>query len=76
VGVLLAGVVKALFSSLTLLLMVIVIAGVHPMTNASGFLMLLLTIFLTGLGLISMMTAFVVRVPAPEVYQSPLFRSI
>jgi ABC-2 type transport system permease protein len=73
VGVLLAGVVKALFSSLTMLLMAIVIAGVRPMTNAAGFLLMIFTIFLTGLGLISMMTAFAVRVPAPEVYQFTAF---
>ena len=73
VGVLLAGVVKALFSSLTMLVMAIVIAGVRPMTNAAGFLLMIFTIFLTGLGLISMMTAFAVRVPAPEVYQFTAF---
>jgi ABC-2 type transport system permease protein len=73
VGVLLAGVVKALFSSLTMLFMAIVIAGVRPMTNAAGFLLMIFTIFLTGLGLISMMTAFAVRVPAPEVYQFTAF---
>jgi ABC-2 type transport system permease protein len=73
VGVLLAGVVKALFSSLTMLFMAIMIAGVRPMTNAAGFLLMIFTIFLTGLGLISMMTAFAVRVPAPEVYQFTAF---
>ena len=73
VGVLLAGVVKALFSSLTMLFMAITIAGVRPMTDATGFLLMVFTIFLTGLGLISMMTAFAVRVPAPEVYQFTAF---
>jgi ABC-2 type transport system permease protein len=34
---------------------------------------MLFTIFLTGLGLISMMTAFAVRAPAPEVYQFTAF---
>jgi ABC-2 type transport system permease protein len=73
VGVLLAGVVKAMFSSLTMLFMAITIAGVRPMTNAAGFLLMIFTILLTGLGLISMMTAFAVRVPAPEVYQFTAF---
>jgi ABC-2 type transport system permease protein len=73
VGVLLAGVVKALFSSLTMLFMAIIVAGVRPMTNAAGFLLMVFTIFLTGLGLISMMTAFAVRVPVPEVYQFTAF---
>lgn len=73
VGVLLAGVTKAMFSSLTMLFLAIVVAGVRPMTDAVGFLLLLVTLFLTALGLISMMTAFAVRVPAPEVYQFTSF---
>jgi ABC-2 type transport system permease protein len=73
VGVLLAGVAKAMFSSLTMLFLAIVIAGVRPMTNAAGFLLMVFTIFLTGLGVISMMTAFAVRAPAPEVYQFSAF---
>ncbi len=35
--------------------------------------MILFTIFLTALGLISMMTAYAVRAPAPEVYQFTAF---
>jgi ABC-2 type transport system permease protein len=73
VGVLLAGVVKAMFSSLTMFFLAVVIAGVRPMTNAAGFLLIIFTIFLTGLGVISMMTAFAVRAPAPEVYQFSAF---
>jgi ABC-2 type transport system permease protein len=73
VGVLLAGVIKAMFSSLTMLFLAITIAGVRPMTDFTGFLLMLFTIFLTGLGLISMMTAFAVRAPAPEVYQFTAF---
>ncbi len=73
IGVLLSGVVKAMFSSLTMLFLAIVVAGVRPMTDAAGFLLILFTIFLTGLGVISMMTAFAVRAPAPEVYQFSAF---
>lgn len=73
IGVLLAGVVKAMFSALTMLSLAIIVAGVRPMTDAIGFILLLVTIFLTGLGLISMMTAFAVRAPAPEVYQFSAF---
>jgi ABC-2 type transport system permease protein len=73
VGVLLAGVVKAMFSSLTMLVLAIVIAGVRPMADAVSFVLMIFTIFLTALGLISMMTAFAVRVPAPEVYQFTAF---
>jgi ABC-2 type transport system permease protein len=73
VGVLFAGVIKAMFSSLTMLFLAITLAGVRPMTDFTGFLLMLFTIFLTGLGLISMMTAFAVRAPAPEVYQFTAF---
>jgi ABC-2 type transport system permease protein len=73
VGVLLAGVIKAMFSALTMLFLAIVIAGVRPMTDALGFLLMLFALFLTALGVISMMTAFAVRAPAPEVYQFSAF---
>jgi ABC-2 type transport system permease protein len=73
VGVLLSGVIKAMFSSLTMLALAIVVAGVRPMADAASFLMMVFTLFLTALGLISMMTAFAVRVPAPEVYQFTAF---
>lgn len=73
IGVLLAGVIKAMFSALTMLFLAIVVAGVRPMADATNFVLLLFTLFLTALGLISMMTAFAVRVPAPEVYQFTAF---
>jgi len=73
IGVLLAGVIKAMFSSMTMLFLAIAVAGVRPMTDAIGFVLMLFTILLTGLGLISMMTAFAVRAPAPEVYQFTSF---
>jgi len=69
VGVLFAGVIKAMFSALAMLFLGIIFAGVRPMTNPASFLLMLFTLFLTALGLISMMTAFAVRAPAPEVYQ-------
>jgi ABC-2 type transport system permease protein len=73
VGVLLAGVIKAMFSTVTLLLIAVTVAGVRPMTDVVGFMLMLFTIFLTALGLISMMTAYAVRAPAPEVYQFTAF---
>ncbi len=73
IGVLLAGVIKAMFSALTMLFLAIVFAGVRPMADAASFLLMIFTIFLTALGLISMMTAFAVRAPAPEVYQFSAF---
>lgn len=73
IGVLLAGVIKAMFSALTMLVLAIVFAGVRPMADAASFLLMVFTLFLSALGLISMMTAFAVRVPAPEVYQFTAF---
>ncbi len=73
VGVLLAGVIKAMFSSLAMFSLAIIVAGVRPMVDVFGFLLMLFTMFLTALGLISMMTAFAVRAPAPEVYQFTAF---
>jgi len=73
VGVLLAGVIKAMFSAIAMLVLAIVFAGARPMTDISGFILMFFTIFLTALGLISMMTAYAVRAPAPEVYQFTAF---
>lgn len=73
IGVLLAGVIKAMFSASTMLVLAVVVAGVRPMADAGGYALLFFTLFLTALGLISMMTAFAVRVPAPEVYQFTAF---
>jgi len=73
VGVLLAGVTKAMFSATTMLILAILIAGVRPMTNIVGFIFIFLTLFMTSMGLISMMSAYAVRAPAPEVYQFTAF---
>ncbi len=73
VGVLLAGVTKAVFTATGMLILAVVIAGVRPSAGFLGFVLLFLTIILTALGLISMMTAFAVRAPAPEVYQFTSF---
>ena len=73
VGVLLAGVTKAMFSATTMLILAILIAGVRPMANILGFIFIFLTLFMTSMGLISMMSAYAVRAPAPEVYQFTAF---
>ena len=73
VGVLLAGVTKAMFSATTMLILAILIAGVRPMTNIVGFIFIFITLFMTSMGLISMMSAYAVRAPAPEVYQFTAF---
>lgn len=73
VGVLLAGVIKAMFSAVAMLVLAILFAGVQLNTGVQGFLLVILTLFLTSLGLISFMTAYAVRAPAPEVYQFTAF---
>ena len=73
VGVLLAGVIKAMFSASTMLVLAIIFAGVRPMAGVVDIFLMFFTIFLTALGLISMMTAYAVRAPAPEVYQFTAF---
>ncbi len=73
VGFLLAGVTKAVFSATGMLILAVAIAGVRPTAGFFGFVLLFSTIMLTALGLISMMTAFAVRAPAPEVYQFTSF---
>jgi ABC-2 type transport system permease protein len=73
VGVLLAGVIKAMFSAITMLVLAVIFAGVRPVADIVGYSLIFFTIFLTALGLISMMTAYAVRAPAPEVYQFTAF---
>jgi ABC-2 type transport system permease protein len=73
IGVLLAGVTKAMFSATTMLILAILFAGVRPMANILGFILIFFTLFMTSMGLISMMSAYAVRAPAPEVYQFTAF---
>jgi ABC-2 type transport system permease protein len=78
VGVLLSGVFKALFSSVTLFILAIVLAGVRPMDvfphpNLEGILLTMVTLFLTSLGLIAMMTAYAVRSTSADLYRVTCF---
>lgn len=73
IGFLLAGVIKAMFSAVTMLVLAILFVGVHPNVDLPGFLMILLTLFLTALGIISMMTAYAVRMPNRDVFQFTIF---
>jgi ABC-2 type transport system permease protein len=73
IGVLLAGVTKAMFSATTMFILAIIFAGVRPMANVVGFILIFFTLFMTSMGLISMMSAYAVRAPAPEVYQFTAF---
>jgi ABC-type multidrug transport system permease subunit len=73
VGVLLSGAIKTMFSAITMLILAILVVDVRPMTNIFGFILIFFSLFLTSLGLISMMTAYAVPAPALEVYRFTAF---
>jgi ABC-2 type transport system permease protein len=78
IGVLLSGVFKALFSSVTLFVLAIVLAGIRPMNvfpdpNLVGIVLTMATLFLTSLGLIAMMTAYAVRSSSADLYRVTCF---
>ena len=78
VGVLLSGVFKALFSSVTLFVLAILLAGIRPMNvfpdpNLGGIALTMLTLFMTSLGLIAMMTAYAVRSSSADLYRVTCF---
>lgn len=65
-GVLMAGVVKAVFSAGMILILAVIIAGVRLNVDLAGSLLMLLTLVLTALGMLSMVTAFAVRAPSAD----------
>jgi ABC-2 type transport system permease protein len=78
IGVLLSGVIKALFASVALFVLAIVLAGIRPMSifpspNPVGIVLTIFTLFLTSLGLIAMMTAYAVRSTAADLYRVTCF---
>jgi ABC-2 type transport system permease protein len=78
IGVLLSGVFKALFSSVTLFILAIVLAGIRPMDvfpnpDLVGIVLTMVTLFLTSLGLIAMMTAYAVRSTSADLYRVTCF---
>jgi ABC-2 type transport system permease protein len=73
VGVLLSGVVKALFTSVATFVLSIVIAGIRPSENILGIALTMFTLFLTSLGLIAMMTAYAVRASSADMYRVSSF---
>ena len=78
IGVLLSGVIKALFASVALFVLAIVLAGIRPMSifpspNLVGIVLTIFTLFLTSLGLIAMMTAYAVRSTAADLYRVTCF---
>jgi len=73
VGVLLSGVIKAMFSSVALFALAIIVAGIRPHPSIVGIALTIFTLFLTSLGLIAMMTAYAVRAPSADVYRVTSF---
>jgi len=78
IGILLAGVVKALISGIALFFLAILVVGVRPMSvfptpDLIGIALTMFTLFLTSLGLIAMMTAYAVRFNSGDIYRVSSF---
>jgi len=78
IGILLAGVVKALISSIALFFLAMIVVGVRPMSvfptpDLIGITLTMFTLFLTSLGLIAMMTAYAVRFSSGDIYRVSSF---
>jgi ABC-2 type transport system permease protein len=78
IGVLLSGVIKALFAAVALFILAIVLGGIRPMNlfpspNLLGITLTIFTLFLTSLGLIAMMTAYAVRSTSADLYRVTCF---
>jgi len=73
VGVLFAGVTKAMFSASTLFLLSLMIGAIRPSAGIVGYVLSFFTLFLTSLGVISMMTAYAVRATSRNAYTFTAF---
>jgi ABC-2 type transport system permease protein len=78
IGILLAGVIKALISGIALFFLAILVVGVRPMSvfptpDLIGIALTMFTLFLTSLGLIAMMTAYAVRFNSGDIYRVSSF---
>jgi ABC-2 type transport system permease protein len=78
VGILLAGVIKALISAITLFFLAVLVVGVRPLSvfptpDLIGIALTMFTLFLTSLGLIAMMTAYAVRFSTADIYRVSSF---
>ena len=73
VGVLFAGVTKAMFSAGTLFLLSLMIGAIRPSAGIVGYVLMFFTLFLTSLGVISMMTAYAVRATSRNAYTFTAF---
>lgn len=72
-GILLSGVIKALFSSVVLFALAVVAIGVRPQVSVMGVTLIVATLFLTSLGIIAMMTAYAVRASSADLYRVTIF---
>jgi ABC-2 type transport system permease protein len=78
IGILLAGVIKALISSIALFFLAIIVVGVRPMSiwptpDLVAITLTMFTLVLTSLGLIAMMTAYAVRFSSGDIYRVSSF---
>jgi ABC-2 type transport system permease protein len=78
IGILLAGVIKALISSIALFFLAMIVVGVRPMSvfptpDLMGITLTMFTLVLTSLGLIAMMTAYAVRFSSGDIYRVSSF---
>jgi len=73
VGVLFAGVTKAMFSATTLFALSLMIGAIRPSAGIVGYVLMFFTLFLTSLGVISMMTAYAVRATSRNAYTFTAF---
>ncbi len=72
-GILLSGVIKALFSSVVLFALAVVAVGIRPQVSVVGVTLIVATLFLTSLGIIAMMTAYAVRTSSADLYRVTIF---
>ena len=78
IGILLAGVIKALISAVALFFLAIIVVGIRPMSiwpapDLVAIALTMFTLFLTSLGLIAMMTAYAVRFSSGDIYRVSSF---
>jgi len=78
IGVLLSGVIKALFASVALFILALILAGIRPTNifpnpDPLGIVLTMFTLFMTSLGLIAMMTAYAVRSTSADIYRVTCF---
>ncbi|HKM76301.1 MAG TPA: ABC transporter permease, partial [Candidatus Bathyarchaeia archaeon] len=72
-GVLFAGVTKAMFSTGILFILAVLVGAFRPDAGVLGYVLMFVTLFLTSLGLISMMTAYAMKATSTNGYRFTSF---